>query len=69
LKHVCVAVSITLRAPDFVAKQPWITPAESGMLAKAIDPATTSRTLLIIDADASRERVMRMTSLDNVLAT
>jgi hypothetical protein len=39
------------------------------MLAKAIDPATTSRTLLIIDADASRERVMRMTSLDNVLAT
>jgi hypothetical protein len=39
------------------------------MLAKATVPATTSRTLVTIEADASRECVMRRTSLDKITSS
>jgi hypothetical protein len=53
---------MTLSWPFCVLKQPWTTPAESGMpLAKTV-PATTNIAVLITEADASRECMTRRTS-------
>jgi hypothetical protein len=61
-KQRCVAGSITRSCPFWVLKQPWSTPAESGMpLAKTV-PATTKSAVLITEADASRDCITRRTS-------